>query len=71
VEPISVIFVGVVGGLLAGLLLLRVLPARPAPAGDRDDLAELLEVTNRRRRATGRPELTAADVARQIEGERG
>jgi hypothetical protein len=89
VDPFVVIMVGVVGGLLVGLLLLGLfhprtgadtLDWRPTRSAEQeiqneiDDLDQMLEAANARRRRRGEPELTeeairasvSADVAENI-----
>ena len=79
------IILGIVGGLLAWVLLLGrfhprsgndVLRWRPTRSpelevqNEIDDLAQMLEATNRRRRARGEPELTEYQLEEQVREDR-
>jgi hypothetical protein len=85
VDPFAVIMLGVVGGLIVALLLLGLFhprtgadtldwrPTRSAELeiqNDIDDLDQMLEAANSRRRARGAPELTEdslrADIGAQL-----
>lgn len=80
-DPFAVIILGGVGGLLLALLLLgRFAPGsgadqldwRPTRSveadvqNEIDDLDQMLEATNRRRRARGEQDLTEADLHRRV-----
>ncbi len=80
-DPFAVIILGGVGGLLVALLLIgRFTPGsgadqldwRPTRSveadvqNEIDDLDQMLEATNRRRRARGEQELTEADLHRRV-----
>lgn len=80
-DPFAVIILGGVGGLLIALLLIgRFTPGsgadqldwRPTRSveadvqNEIDDLDQMLEATNRRRRARGEQELTEADLHRRV-----
>jgi acyl-CoA reductase-like NAD-dependent aldehyde dehydrogenase len=77
VDPFAIIMIGILGGLVVGLLLLglfhprtgaEALDWRPTRSAELeiqneiDDLDQMLEAANRRRRARGEPELTEASV---------
>jgi acyl-CoA reductase-like NAD-dependent aldehyde dehydrogenase len=81
VDPFVVIMVGVVGGLLVGLLLLGLfhprtgadtLDWRPTRSAEQeiqneiDDLDQMLEAANARRRRRGEPELTEAAIRASV-----
>jgi hypothetical protein len=81
VDPFAVIMLGIVGGLVAGLLLLGLLhprtgaealdwrPTRSAELeiqNEIDDLDQMLEAANARRRARGEPELTEDSVRASV-----
>lgn len=80
-DPFAVIMVGVLGGLIVALLLLGLFhprsgaealdwrPTRSAELeiqNDIDDLDQMLEAANRRRRARGEPELTEDSIRADI-----
>jgi len=80
-DPFSVIILGGVGGLLLALLLIgRFTPGSGADQldwkptrsvetevqNDIDDLDQMLEAANRRRRARGEAELTEADLHQRV-----
>lgn len=80
-DPFAVIMLGIVGGLLAGLVLLGLFhprtgadtldwrPTRSAELeiqNEIDDLDQMLEAANARRRARGAPELTEEGVRRSV-----
>jgi hypothetical protein len=77
VDPFAVIMIGIVGGLLVGLVLLGLLhprsgaqtldwkPTRSAEQeieNEIDDLDQMLEAANARRRRRGAPELTEEGI---------
>jgi len=77
VDPFAVIMIGIIGGLLVGLLMLGLLhprsgaqtldwkPTRSAEQeiqNEIDDLDQMLEATNARRRQRGAPELTEEGI---------
>jgi hypothetical protein len=81
VDPFAVIMLGIVGGLLAGLVLLGLFhprtgadtldwrPTRSAELeiqNEIDDLDQMLEAANARRRARGAPELTEEGVRASV-----
>jgi hypothetical protein len=81
VDPFAVIMLGIVGGLVAALLLLGLFhprtgaqaldwkPTRSAELeiqNEIDDLDEMLEAANRRRRRRGEPELTEEAVRARV-----
>jgi hypothetical protein len=81
VDPFAVIMIGIVGGLVVGLLLLGLFhprtgadtldwrPTRSAETeiqNDIDDLDQMLEAANRRRRARGEAELTEDSVRASV-----
>jgi hypothetical protein len=81
VDPFAVIMIGIVGGLLAGLVLLglfhprtgaETLDWRPTRSAEQDiqneidDLDQMLEAANARRRARGAPELTEESVRASV-----
>jgi hypothetical protein len=81
VDPFVVIMVGIVGGMLAGLILLGLFhprtgadtldwkPTRSAEQeiqNEIDDLDQMLEAANARRRRRGAPELTEAAVRASV-----
>lgn len=80
-DPFAVIMLGIVGGLLAGLVLLGLFhprtgadtldwrPTRSAELeiqNEIDDLDQMLEAANARRRARGAPELTEEGVRASV-----
>jgi hypothetical protein len=81
VDPFAVIVLGALAGLVLALLLLgRLAPGRgadglgPRPprsvdgeaASDAEDLGEMLEAANRRRRSRGAPELSEAGLRADV-----
>jgi len=77
VDPFAIIMLGVVGGLVVALVLLGLFHPRTGEEtlhwgptrspelevqNELDDLAELLEAVNRRRRARGDRELSTAEL---------
>jgi hypothetical protein len=81
VDPFALIMLGIVGGMLVGLVLLGLLhprtgadtldwrPTRSAELeiqNEIDDLDQMLEAANARRRARGAPELTEEGVRARV-----
>jgi hypothetical protein len=81
VDPFALIMLAIVGGMLAGLVLLGLFhprsgaqtlhfePTRSAEAemqGEIDDLDQMLEAANARRRRRGAPELTEESVRASV-----
>jgi hypothetical protein len=81
VDPFALIMLGIVGGLVAGLLLLglfhprtgaQTLDWRPTRSAELeieneiDDLDQMLEAANARRRRRGEPELTEETVRARV-----
>jgi hypothetical protein len=81
VDPFAVIIIGIVGGMLVGLVLLgllhprsgaQTLDWRPTRSPEQeiqneiDDLDQMLEAANARRRARGAPELTEDAVRASV-----
>jgi hypothetical protein len=77
VDPFAVIMIGIIGGMIVGLLLLGLLhprsgaqtldwkPTRSAEQeiqNEIDDLDQMLEAANARRRRRGEPELTEEGI---------
>jgi hypothetical protein len=84
VDPFAVIMLGIFGGLIVGLLLLglfhprsgaEALDWRPTRSAELeiqneiDDLDQMLEAANARRRRRGEPELTEASIRADIGAE--
>jgi hypothetical protein len=81
VDPFAVIMIGIVGGMLVGLVLLGLLHPRSGAQtlhwtptrsveqevqNEIDDLDQMLEAANARRRARGAPELTEEGIRASV-----
>jgi hypothetical protein len=81
VDPFAVIMIGIVGGMLVGLVLLGLLHPRSGAQtldwkptrsveqevqNEIDDLDQMLEAANARRRARGAPELTEEGIRSSV-----